>query len=60
MLTLALFLGYTRQEFIHKYDKSIYEVRLEVAIYFYERGETPEDSFKKADEFLTYLKTLKK
>jgi hypothetical protein len=60
LLFLALLVGMTRQEFIHNYDKSVYEVRLEVAMQFYAKGDTPQEAFDKADEFIAYLKTLKK
>jgi len=60
LLVLALFLGITRQEFVHTYDKSPYQVRLELAMQFYSMGDTPEKAFAKADQFISYLKTLKK
>jgi hypothetical protein len=60
LIALALFLGITRQEFVHTYDKSAYQVRLELAMEFYAMGDPPEKAFAKADEFISYLKTLKK
>jgi hypothetical protein len=60
LLFVGFFVGLTRQEFIHSYDKSVYEVRLEVAMQFYAAGQSPKDAFDKADQFISYLKTLKK
>jgi hypothetical protein len=60
LLVLAIFIALTRQEFIHSYDKSAYEVRLELAMRFYGEGETPKEAFARADEFIDYLKRLKK
>jgi hypothetical protein len=60
LLTLALFIGMTKQEFILHYDKSVYEVRLELAMHFYEMGDAPEAAFNKADQFIDFLKTQKK
>jgi hypothetical protein len=60
IVLVALFVGLTRQEFIHTYDKSAYEVRLELAMQFYSSGDSPQKAFDKADQFIAYLKTLKK
>ena len=60
LLTLALFIGLTKQEFILHYDRSVYEVRLELAMHFYWMGDNPETAFSKADQFVEYLKALKK
>ena len=50
----------TRQDVIHNYGKSVYAVRLELAMQFYVQGKTPKESFELADEFLSYLKTQEK
>jgi hypothetical protein len=52
-----LMIGLTRQEFVHRYDKSVYEVRLELAMQFYVNGKSPKDAFSEADQFIEYLKT---
>jgi hypothetical protein len=56
----ALLIGLTRQEFVRHYDKSVYQVRLELAMQLYLKGESPKDAFAKADQFIEYLRTLKR
>jgi hypothetical protein len=56
----TLMIGLTRQEFIHRYDKSVYEVRLELAMQFYLSGKSPKEAFAKADQFIEFLKTQEK
>jgi hypothetical protein len=53
----TLLIGLTRQQFVHRYDKSVYEVRLELAMQFYVNGKSPKDAFIEADQFIEYLKT---
>jgi hypothetical protein len=53
----TLLIGLTRQEFVHRYGKNVYEVRLELAMQLYLHGESPKDAFDKADQFIEYLKT---
>jgi hypothetical protein len=53
----TLLVGLTRQEFVHRYDRSVYEVRLELAMQLYLNGKSPKDAFTEADQFIEYLKT---
>jgi hypothetical protein len=48
--------GMTRQELLHYYERSAYDIRLQVAERLYEQGDSPEVAFRKADDFLVYLK----
>jgi hypothetical protein len=53
----TLLVGLTRQEFVHRYDRSVYEVRLELAMQLYLNGKPPKEAFSQADQFIEYLKT---
>jgi hypothetical protein len=53
----TLLVGLTRQEFVHRYDRSVYEVRLELAMQLYLNGKAPKEAFSQADQFIEYLKT---
>jgi hypothetical protein len=52
-----LLVGLTRQEFVHRYDRSVYQVRLELAMQLYLNGKSPKEAFDNADQFIEYLKT---
>lgn len=46
----------TKQEFIHTYGKSVYQVRLETAMsYFVSRDNTPGQCLHHADRFVAML-----
>jgi hypothetical protein len=53
----TLLVGLTRQEFVHRYGRNAYEVRLELAMGFYLAGKSPQEAFRQADQFIEYLKT---
>jgi hypothetical protein len=57
-ILVTLLVGLSRQEFVHRYGRNVYEVRLELAMQFYLAGKSPEEAFRQADEFIEYLKTL--
>lgn len=46
----------TRQQLLHYYGRSFYEVRLHLAEQFYAQGKSPEESFDMADKFIVYLR----
>jgi hypothetical protein len=56
----TLLVGLTRQEFVHRYGRNVYEVRLEIAMQLYLQGKNPKDAFTEADQFIEYLKTQEK
>jgi hypothetical protein len=49
--------GMTRQDLLHYYDRSAYDIRLQIAERLYEQGDSPQTAFRKADDFLVYLKS---